>query len=188
MRWLNVEKTLFPGQQEGEKIYLIIRQHWFVLVLKLLAWALFVAILLVGDGLIKQYAPQILVSPYIEIYNLIKSIYLMFLMLGLLILWVIYYLNIQIITNERIVDITQTSLIRHTISELHLNRLQDVTAEVHGFFETFLDFGNVYVQTAGETVRFEFTKVANPTAIEKLILDLYDQLPPEDKTKGQVGD
>ena|SRR3989344_4890670 len=188
MEWFKIEKTLFPGQQANEKIYLIIRQHWFVLGLKLAAWGLFVAILLVGDILIKQYAPQILASPYVEIYNLIKSIYLMFLILGLLILWVIYYLNIQIITNERIVDITQTSLIKHTISELHLNRIQDVTAEVHGFFETFLDFGNVYVQTAGETTRFEFTKVANPTAIEKLILDLYDELPPEEKSKGQAGD
>ncbi|MBI3952672.1 MAG: PH domain-containing protein [Candidatus Doudnabacteria bacterium] len=188
MRWTSIQKTLFPGQQENETVYMVIRQHWFVFALKMVVWGLFVAILLVGDSMLKKYFPQISLSPYVQVYNLIKGVYLMFLMLGLFMLWVMYYLNIQIITNERIVDITQTSLISHTISELHLNRLQDVTAEVRGFFETFLDFGNVYVQTAGETTRFEFTKVSNPTAIEKLILDLYDQLPPEEKSKGQAGE
>jgi hypothetical protein len=99
-------------------------------------------------------------------------------------MWVLYYLNVNIVTNERVVDITQKSLLHHTIAELHLNRIQDVTAEVHGFFETFLDYGNVHLQTAGETERFVFSRVANPTKISKMILDLYEQLPPEEKQKG----
>jgi hypothetical protein len=94
-----------------------------------------------------------------------------------------YYLNIQIITNERIVDITQRSLIHHTTSELHLSRIEDVTAEVSGVFGTLLDYGHVYVQTAGETERFIFHQVPNPQALVKLILDLYEQLPKEDKSK-----
>src|SRR3989338_8735301 len=136
---MNFFKTrdLFPGQQQNEKIYLIIRQHWFMLASRLATWGLFVAILILSDYLIKTYAAFILETPYVEIYNLIKSVYLTFLVLGLFIIWIIYYLNVQIVTNERIVDITQTSLLHHTISELHLNRLQDVTAEVHGVFENF---------------------------------------------------
>ena len=46
---------------------------------------------------------------------------------------------------------------------------------------TFLDDGNVYTQTAGETQRFVFGRVPNPARIEKLILDLYEQLPEEKK-------
>jgi hypothetical protein len=183
MYWPKLESTLFPGQQASEKIYLIIRMHWFMLVSKLLAWALFVAILIIGDILIGRFAPSLLVSPYVEYYNLLKSIYVMCLMLGLLIVWVMYYLNVQIVTNERVVDITQTSLLHHTISELHLSNLQDVTGEVKGFFPTFLNFGDVYLQTAGESKRFEFCMVPDPTAVEKLILDLYEKLPAEQKAK-----
>ena len=185
MYWPKFEGPLFPGQQEGEKIYLVIRQHWFVFASKLAVWILFVAILLIGDILIARHAPILLTSPYVEVLNLLRSIYLMALVLGLLMMWVMYYLNVQIVTNERVVDITQTSLVHHTISELHLNKLQDVTAEVKGFFATFLDFGDVYLQTAGETNRFEFCKVPNPTSVEKLILDLYEQLPPDEKQKGK---
>lgn len=182
---MEIEKNLFPGQQADEQIYLVIRQHWFKLAEKLVIWLIFLAILLVGDNLAQTHLPILYTTPYVDVFNLIKTLYLMFLCLGLLILWVMYYLNVQIVTNERIVDITQTSLLHHTISELHLNRTQDVTAEVHGIFENFFDFGNVYVQTAGETGRFEFYKVPNPTKVEKIILDLYEQLPAEQKSGGQ---
>ena len=108
----------------------------------------------------------------------------MFLFLGLLTIWVIYYLNVHIITNERVVDITQPGILHHTISELHLSRVQDATAEIKGFLHTFLDYGNVYLQTAGETERFVFSEIPNPTKVEKLILDLYEQLPPEKRNAG----
>jgi hypothetical protein len=181
MKWMQLEPTLFPGQQANERICMETRQHWMVFLIKLIIWLMFVAILMLTDWAITQYAPVLKGEPYVHYVNLIKSVYLMFLILGLLIMWVMYYLNVQIITNERIVDITQRSLIHHTISELHLSRIEDVTAEVKGIFGTFLDYGNVYVQTAGETERFVFDRVPNPTAVSKMILDLYEALPKEHK-------
>ena len=178
-----IKNPLFPGQQENEEIYMVLRPHWFIFFGKFLAWLLFAAILILTDWAIDQYAPILKTEPYLGYVNLVKSIYLMFLMLGILILWVMYYLNIQIITNERIVDITQRSLLHRTVSELHLNNIEDVTAETKGIFSTFLDFGNVYVQTAAETERFVFDHIPNPALVEKTILDLYEQLPEGKKLK-----
>ena len=178
---------LFPGQQENEEIYLILRPHWFIFLGKFLAWLLFAAILVFVDWAINQYAPTLKTEPYVNYVNLAKSIYLMFLVLGLLILWVMYYLNMQIITNERIVDVTQRSLLHRTVSELHLNSIEDVTAETKGIFGTFLDFGNVYVQTAAETERFVFDHVPNPALVEKTILDLYEKLPQQQKESHHRG-
>ena len=175
-------KLLFPGQQEDEKICLVLRPHWMVFAMKFAFWLLFAAILVFSDWVIGRFLPVLKTDPYINYVNLIKSVYLMFLMLGLLIIWVMYYLDIQIITNERVVDITQGSLLHRTISELHLSRIEDVTSEVDGIFGTFLDYGNVYIQTAAETERFTFDRVPNPERVEKMILDLYEQLPDEQKT------
>jgi hypothetical protein len=172
-----IKNPLFPGQQEDEEIFLILRPHWFTFFLKILAWLLFASFLILTDWVIDSYAPVLKQQPYIDYINLIKSIYLMFLVLGLLILWVMYYLNKQIITNERIVDVNQISLIHRSVSELHLNSIEDVTAETKGIFGTFLDYGNVYVQTAAETERFVFENVPNPALVEKTILDLYEKLP-----------
>ena len=175
---------LFPGQQEDEQILMTVRQHWSIFARHLIGWFIFVVILFVLDWAVTNYLPELREAPYNAIVNLVETLYLMFLFLALLTMWILYYLNVHYITNKRIVDITQKSLLHHTIAELHLNRIQDVTAEVHGFFETFLDYGNVHIQTAGETERFVFHRCAKPTRISKLILNLYEQLPPEEKQKG----
>jgi len=180
MNWPQVSSP-FPGQQPNEKIYIETRQHWMVLAGRVVTWVLFAAILIFIDWAINSYAPGLKSSPYLEYVNLFKSIYLMFLCLGLLIIWIMYHLNVQIVTNERIVDITQNSLLHHTISELHLSRIEDVTAESKGLLQTFLNYGNVYAQTAGETQRFVFDRVPNPAYIAKIILDLYEQLPSSEK-------
>jgi hypothetical protein len=174
---------LFPGQQDDEEIMLVVREHWMVFFLRFVAWLLFAAILPLIDWAVAHYAPGLKLAPYVDWLNLFRTLYLMFLMLGLLIIWVIYYLNVQIVTNLRVVDIVQHSLLSHVVSELHLSRVEDVTAEVNGLFGTFLDYGNVYVQTAGERERFTFARVPNPAAIEKLILDLYENLPEDQKMR-----
>jgi hypothetical protein len=174
-------KFTFPGQQDNEEILLVIREHWVVLLQRLLAWLVFVIIFFLMNWAIDQFLPSLKQDQNLYYFDLFKDVYFMFLALGLLMVWVIYYLNVQIITNERIVDITQNSLIHHTISELHLSRIEDVTSEVIGLFGTFLNYGNVYVQTAGETERFTFSRVPNPAKIEKMVLDLYEQLPKENK-------
>ncbi|MBI4050673.1 MAG: PH domain-containing protein [Candidatus Doudnabacteria bacterium] len=174
-------KAFFPGQQADEKIYLVTRRHWAVLAREILIWLIFVVLLLAYDGYVVPRYPVLNQQPYLQIADFVKTVYLMFLLAGLFTIWILYYLNYQIVTNERIVDVTQRNLLHHTTSELHLGRIQDVTAEVKGIFGNLFDYGNVYVQTAGETARFEFDQVPNPHAVEKLILDLYEKLPAEKK-------
>ena len=174
-------KTLFPGQQPTEQILMVLRQHWAVLAMKLSLWFVMLVLYFVLDYVALTYGPQFVEAQLLPLLDLARVAYLMFLLLGLFIIFVLYYLNMHIITNERIVDVEQRGLLHHTISELHLNQIQDVTAEVHGLPENLLDYGDVYIQTAGETERFVFRKVPNPTKVTKTILDLYEHLSEEEK-------
>lgn len=175
----NGVKPLFPGQQPQEKICLITRPHWVVLARRLLLWLLFVALLFVADSLVAAQFPFLLTSPYVFIFNLAKTLYLMFLVAGAFSLWILYYLNYQIVTSERIVDITQDNLLSHSLVEFNLARVQDVTAEMKGIWGNLFNFGNVFVETAGEHARFEFNDIPDPHRVAKLILDLYEELPAE---------
>jgi ABC-type multidrug transport system fused ATPase/permease subunit len=174
-------KALFPGQQENEQICLVIREHWISLFLKLVIWFLFAAVYLVIDYLDVVYLPSNIDSAFLPLVEVVKIAFLMFLALGLFIIFTLYYLNVYIITSERIVNIQQLGLLRHTISELHLEQIQDVTAEIHGLPENVFDYGDVFIQTAGETERFVFQNIPGPTKVTKLILDLYEQLPDDKK-------
>jgi len=170
-------RRLFPSQQDEEKVFLVIRQHWFYLFLKMLIWFMFVAALLAFNKFVPEYAPVLLEDKAGMVTKLFIQVYTLFLTLAIFFIWLSYYLNEQIITDRRIVDVHQEGLFSHTVSELHIENIEDVTSETKGLFGTLFNYGMVYVQTAASVERFEFDNVPNPAAIEKLILDLYEKNP-----------
>jgi hypothetical protein len=172
-------RRLFPSQQEGEHIYLVVREHWIYLAQKLVIWLIFVAALLLFKNYIPVQFPDWFTGESGRVISLFEQVYGLFLVLALFVIWVLYYLNIQIITNLRIVDVTQGGLFSHEISELHIDKIEDVTSHVHGILGTIFDYGYVYVQTAAAVDKFEFENVPHPAKLEKLILDLYETRPKE---------
>ena len=168
---------LFPGQQPNEKICQVTRQHWMVLAEQLAVWLIFVAILLGYDGFAVPKYDFLRTAEAVRIAGVVKSLYLMYLIGGLFTIWILYYLNYQIITNSRIVDIDQKSLLFHATTEIHLSQVEDVTAEIKGFFGNIFNYGTVFVQSAGAKEMFEFDNVPDPNSVAKLILDLYERMP-----------
>jgi hypothetical protein len=63
----------------------------------------------------------------------------------------------------------------------HIENIEDVTSQTNGVFGTLFSYGMVYVQTAGTHERFEFDNVPNPGAVERMILDIYESIPPEQR-------
>lgn len=172
---------LFPSQLDDEKIYVVIRQHWMVLAGKLVIWFMFAAALVLFRRFGEAYLPGLFEGDIGTVTALFMQIYSLFLVLALFIIWLLYYLNIQVITDRRIVDIDQVGLFSHVVSELHIANIEDVTSETNGVFGTLFNFGMVYVQTAGNTERFEFDNCPDPEKIEKLILSLYDKIPASER-------
>lgn len=168
-------KTLFPGQQNGEKVYLLTRPHWFVLARRIALWLVFVVLLMIFDQLVEPVFPIIVDGSSPEILALIKNFYVMFLTVSLFGIWLLYYLNYQIVTDRRVVDMDQKNVFHHQTSELNIANIEDVTAEIKGVAGTVLNFGNVYVQTAGQQRMFEFDLIPNPHRVAKLILDIFDK-------------
>jgi uncharacterized membrane protein YdbT with pleckstrin-like domain len=85
-----------------------------------------------------------------------------------------YYLDFWVVTNDRIINVEQR-LFSRTISELDLFKIQDVTGQSKGFLETMFDYGNVYVQTAGATERFNFEEVPGPREVASRIIALAEE-------------
>lgn len=125
--------------------------------------------------MIINYTPNLLVGYSGQVLQVASDIYMLLLLLSLFIIITLYYLNIQIITSIRVVDVSQEGLFDHTISELHIDKIEDATSETNGLLGTIFNYGFVHVQTAGATERFTFENVPNPAAIEKLVLDLYEK-------------
>lgn len=83
-----------------------------------------------------------------------------------------YYLDLWIVTDERILDIDQEGVFMRKVSELPLHRIQDVHVEVKGVFATLFNFGTIEVQTAGTEQRFEFAGIPDPQRVSRQVLEL----------------
>jgi uncharacterized membrane protein YdbT with pleckstrin-like domain len=86
-----------------------------------------------------------------------------------------YYLDVWIVTNERVINIEQEGLFHRTASELHLTAIQDVTSDVQGIVRTLFDYGNVHIQTAGEKGRFIFKNIEEPEKIKEFVIRLVEE-------------
>ena len=81
-----------------------------------------------------------------------------------------YYLDVFIVTDERILHIDQHGPFSRTVAELRLERIQDVVIEQHGLLPTLLHFGTIRVQTAGEAPSFSFHAVPHPSVVKETVM------------------
>lgn len=165
-------KTLFPGQLEEEKIILLLRKHWFNYIIFVFLTILALVPIIIGVAYWSLNSDTISNVAKMAILIFDSSFLLSILALQLY-GFVDYYLDVYIVTDRRIVDISQNGFFKRDISELHLHQVQDVNAKVDGIFQTVLHFGDVQIQTAGEQKNFEFKSIPHPYRVAKQIIDLH---------------
>lgn len=156
--------TLYPN----EKILMVVHKHWIAFFSKMLI----VAILLIAPITLMAFLFNTgAVADNAIIYvRFFVITYLMIIMLVAFLFWMDHYLDAWIITNERVVDVEQHGLFRRETSEFGIDKVQDITAEVPNIIATFLRYGNLRIQTAGER-SFTIKDVPNIYEIKKVIMD-----------------
>ncbi|TAL19147.1 PH domain-containing protein [Patescibacteria group bacterium] len=103
---------------------------------------------------------------------LLVTLYDLFVLLLFYAAYMDWYLDIWVVTNERIVDVNQHGVFGREIAELQLSKVQDVASEQKGVFATIFHYGLIRVQSAGEKAQFEFAGIPYPHDIARKILEL----------------
>ena len=84
----------------------------------------------------------------------------------------LYNLNTVVVTNKRIIENKQEGFFKHTINELEIDKIQDMTVKVFGVLAEFLCFGNIEIQSAGVQAKFFFNTLPYPEKIKETIMGL----------------
>lgn len=147
----------------------IYRRHGFVLAAEIIPIVLF-AFVLIGVGI---FAMGQLPDEIIPVRALIVLGMLLFLHLFWLALFIIladFFLDVWVLTDQRVIAIEQKGLFARTVSEFDLSRIQDVTIEVHGIIPTMFNYGNLIARTASEHESFIFKQVGRPHEIKDALI------------------
>lgn len=160
----------FSLQSGDERIMRIIHRHWFNIVIQFIPIFVVLGIMFLS----------IVLYPYIFIgfidenarmfFYFLQTLFVLLMWIYGFVVWFDYYLDIWIMTTERIVNVEQKGLFSRQVSELKYRMIQDVSTDVKGFFPTVLNFGDITVQTAAEQSRFMFRSVGNPYEIKSQIM------------------
>ena len=154
------EPKLFSDQLDGEEVLFLFRKHPVVM----------------RKGLVfGMFGPLIGVLPTAIWPTLGFSWFFIGLFggiaLGLLIFfpfWINWYYSLFIVTDIRMIQITQKGLFHKSFVDLGLNQIQSVNYEVNGLQATLLGYGTILVQTyMGDLVVHE---VHHPAKIYKKLI------------------
>src|SRR3972149_3844078 len=115
---------IFPGQRHDEEIKIFTRRHWIVLVNSVLTALAFVGAYFVALVVVVQFAGLEWSGLAGDLLTLITGIALLISWLFLYIKFIDYYLDVWILTTERIVEIKQRSLFNRQVAELDLSTVQ----------------------------------------------------------------
>ena len=161
---------------EGEEEAYVVRKHWLVFAAQLVVTGagavlpyFFMKLLPLGSLL--AAVPTAVAGPLLAFGYMS---WLLLLWVSLFYGWTIYYLNVWIVTNERVIDVHQKGLFSRELLTAELERVQDVTVDTEGFFQTLLDYGTLTIHTAGEGSDFIITNAANPSLAREKIMAEHD--------------
>ncbi len=168
----SVSQNSFEGKKDYEQVLVLLYRHWFVLLARMIVYAILFLL---------PFLVWFVGQSYLEIWGLdltywfLVSVYMAVWWLGLFYTLTMYFLDTWVVTDHRILDNEQHGYFNRSVSELHLSRIQDVSVSVSGPISTFLDFGDLEIQTAGTEPKFFFKEIPHPNQVRDLIMHAQSQ-------------
>ncbi len=158
----------FENQKDTEEVLLSLRAHPITL-LPIIFNSLFLIIITFFSSFILGQFLTVAQLFFLTVFSAFAIfVYFWFLLVN-------WYFNIGIVTNEQIIDVDFNALTFRNVSRTELSHIEDISVKSSGFFSSIIDFGNVFVQTAGSEINTEFNNVPHPAKAAHIIQDILKE-------------
>jgi len=165
----------FIKQKTYEKVEYLLRRHPITFLSKFFLFLILLSIPIIVYFLFITLFADLLASEIIfALAVLLASVYYLSIILFFYTQFVVFYLDIWIVTNDRIIDVYQHGLFSRTISEFDLYRIQDVTVEIKGLFASLFNYGIVNIKTASGNANITFYNIPNPNEVRETLVQLAE--------------
>lgn len=130
-------KREFAGQFDDEEVLFLFRKHPIVM-----RKGLIISMLALLAGTIPA-----LIKP--ELFYFYGGLTLGFVLAIILFIpsWIVYWYSIFIVTNQRLLQITQKGFFNKSVVDIGLSKIQATSYEIKGIQATLLGFGTIMIQT-----------------------------------------
>ncbi len=170
LSFLTASSYSFEGKKSYENVLVFLCRHWFVIFIQIVAFVILGALPIAGYFLIAPY----LRDTWVSLLQLFVVAFFMIWWCGLFYRITMYLLDYWIVTDHRIIDSEQHGFFNRTVAELNLAKIQDISVQIIGLIPTWLNYGNLEVQTAGASEKFFFKEIPRPQKVKDIIMEAHN--------------
>lgn len=173
------DRVDFINKDPEEEIILLLRRHpvtnivWLVVASLMMVAPSFLPIFTFFELIPQRFQIILMIIWYLATLTYILERFLR------------WYFNVNIITDERIIEVDFPYLVYREITDANIDQIQDVTVIMGGPFRTVFNFGNILIQTAGEVPKIDFEAVPQPDRVAKILRELRIE-EEQEKIEGRV--
>jgi len=131
----------------------------------------------------------VFLAPFFFLYLLLKWGVTGMVLLGVLLViglfWLgrtyrLWYGSQFIITTEKIMNISQLGFFDRTVSQILLDKINDVSYRKRGFWQTMFNYGALAIQVSASPEKLQIKNLRHPAAVQQALYDAQE----ESATKG----
>lgn len=161
----------FKNQQDDEEINLFLRRHFITNV----PWIVIALLLLIAPPIVIPFI--VLVTPIAlplttQAQTTLLVFYYIIIFGYILVNFLHWFYNIGIVTDRTVVDLDYSEIVNVNVATTKVSQIEDVVYQQNGFLQPLFNYGDVFVQTAGEKKEFEFLRIPNPERAVTIIRNL----------------
>jgi uncharacterized membrane protein YdbT with pleckstrin-like domain len=86
----------------------------------------------------------------------------------------IYKSSTIFVTSDKISEVVYKSIFNRVVTQSGIGNIQDVTVTQKGVLPRLFHYGNLLIETAGETVSPQFTYVPHPHSISRTVIQAHE--------------
>lgn len=90
-------------------------------------------------------------------------------------IWVDWYLDLWILTNQKIIDIQQMGLFKRLVMTYGINNIQGVAIKTGGPLAAFFKYGDAEIKISGQANAVVFREIPNATLVQDKILQAHQE-------------
>ncbi len=159
-------KVTFDTQDKEEKIILLTRRHLVTNV----RWVFITIILILLPSVIFRFSSDLFTS--FRFRTIVSLVWYLLTFSYAFEQFLRWFFNVNIVTDERVIDIDFPSILYRDISSTKIDMVQDISVKMGGFIRSLFNFGDVHIQTAGEEREFIFEAIPKPEEVIKILNQL----------------
>jgi len=165
----------FESQELDEEMYFMLRRHpitnvgWIITAF----FMLFAPVIMINIFAITKFDSfQYFPARYQLVVFILWYLFTLFYTFESFLIW---YFNVYIITDKRLIDIDFGGFWRKRVSEANYDSVEDVSYQTNNFWHILFDYGDIFMQTAAEKSEFEFNAIPKPGIVHDKLTDLIEE-------------